>query len=224
MAVMPEAQFVSVIIPVHNGSDLISRALTSVLNQSHPIDQIIVVDDGSTDALASTLAAIGFQGEYIYQPHNGQGSAINAGLRKAQGDLITFLDHDDEWVPMKTKQQLAALTPQVDAVIGSVVNRIQMTNGQHVNREMGVARVLGASLIRREALNRVGPFASDQRVHEIVDWWSRAQSQITTLPLDQPALIRHVHGRNQTLQPIHHDRHDLISRIRDHRKRISAHE
>lgn len=221
---MPEEHRVSVVIPVHNGANLIGRALTSVYMQSRAVDQIIVVDDGSTDDLNSALKVIEYQGDLIRQPQSGQGAALNAGISIARGNLIAFLDHDDEWAPKKTEQQLHALSPDVDAIIGSVVNRTQLAPNLHQDQDMGTARVLGASLIRSEAISRVGPFATDRRVHEIIDWWSRAHSHITTVHLDHPALIRHIHGGNQTLQPKHRNRKDLISRLRDHRKRIAAHD
>lgn len=93
---------ISAIIPVHNGADLIARALGSIANQTHPITEAIVVDDGSTDHLTEFLASMRFEGQLISRSHNGQGSAINAGIRAARGEFLTFLDHDDEWTTEKT--------------------------------------------------------------------------------------------------------------------------
>ena len=211
---------ISVIIPVHNGADLIARALGSIANQTHPITEVIVVDDGSTDHLTELLASIHFEGRLISRSHNGQGAAINAGIRAARGEFLTFLDHDDEWTPDKTAWQVDALDNSGShVVVGSVVNRFTSPDGATTDKPMGPARVLGAALIRREAFERVGYFPEDSRTHEIFDWWSRSEGKIDTLIDSQLALIRHVHGGNQTLRLEHRDRRDLIARIRAHRQR-----
>lgn len=211
---------VSVIIPVHNGAHLIDRALRSIATQTTVVGEVIVVDDGSTDDLATVLRDVDFGGTLISQDRAGQGAALNAGLRMAALDYVAFLDHDDEWQPDKTRWQCEAIAAgEAAVVVGSVVNRRVTPDGRFADRDMGAARLLGASLMRTEAARAVGLFVEDSRSHEIIDWWSRAGSLLRVHLDPRKALIRHIHGGNQTLRPEHQDRGDLLARIRDHRQR-----
>jgi glycosyltransferase involved in cell wall biosynthesis len=87
---------VSIIIPTYNRADLVVEAINSAKAQTYPDKQIIVIDDGSTDDTARSIA--GIEGvEYYYQTNKGQGAARNHGLRLAKGELIASLDSDDLW-------------------------------------------------------------------------------------------------------------------------------
>lgn len=217
---MMKAPRVSVIIPVHNGADLITRALRSIDCQTTPVGEVIIIDDGSTDDLAAVLRDLDFDGRLISQDQTGQGAALNAGMRLASFEYVAFLDHDDEWDASKTQWQLESIeSGGADVVVGSVLNRRVRPDGSFADRDMGAARVMGASLMRTEAARAVGPFAEDARTHEIIDWWSRAGSLLRLHMDSRPALIRYIHGGNQTMQAEHQSRGDLLARIRDHRQR-----
>ncbi len=90
---------VSIIIPTYNRGDLLTETIQSVINQTYPHWELIIVDDGSTDN--SRLIVERFKGisiKYLSQDHTGKlGQVRNAGLRIAKGDLIAFLDSDDLW-------------------------------------------------------------------------------------------------------------------------------
>jgi len=89
----------SVIIPVHNGAATLARALDSVLAQSYPAQEIIVVDDGSTDRTSIVASAYADQVHYVYQPNAGVSAARNCGAQIATGDWLAFLDADDWFYP-----------------------------------------------------------------------------------------------------------------------------
>ena len=92
---MPE---VSVIIPTYNRSNLVKDAISSVLVQTEPDLEVIVVDDGSTDDTRSVVECINDERViYFYKTNGGVSSARNYGLSKAKGKYIAFLDHDDLW-------------------------------------------------------------------------------------------------------------------------------
>ncbi|NEP84931.1 MAG: glycosyltransferase family 2 protein, partial [Okeania sp. SIO3B3] len=97
---------VSVIIPAYNRADLIGETVDSVLAQTHPDIEIIVIDDGSTDNTADVLATYGSALRVIRQANAGQQAARNAGIRAATGDYIAFLDSDDLWLPHRIEAQL----------------------------------------------------------------------------------------------------------------------
>jgi glycosyltransferase involved in cell wall biosynthesis len=87
---------ISVIIAAYNAGKTISRSIKSVLSQTIPIDEIIVVDDGSADDTAEIVK--NFPGvRYIYQNNKGPAAARNNGARIASGDYVAFLDSDDYW-------------------------------------------------------------------------------------------------------------------------------
>ena len=93
---------ISAIIPLYNGGKYIRGALDSVLRQDRPADEIIVVDDGSTDDGASIVAEMAASHpsiKLVSKPNGGQSSARNFGVRHSKGDLIALLDQDDEWYP-----------------------------------------------------------------------------------------------------------------------------
>jgi glycosyltransferase involved in cell wall biosynthesis len=100
---------VSVIIPTYNRTKTIERAVNSVLNQTWKKIEIIVVDDGSTDQTNETLKAYGDKIRVIHQPNAGASAARNTGIKAATGEIISFLDSDDEWLPSKTERQIKLL-------------------------------------------------------------------------------------------------------------------
>ena len=99
---------ISVVVPVYNRSHSIARAINSVLAQSVTPDEIIVVDDGSTDNLASALEPFSDRVRIIRHASNmGAGGARNTGVSAATGELIAFLDSDDAWTQHKLASQMA---------------------------------------------------------------------------------------------------------------------
>ena len=102
---------VSAVIPVYNGARFLVEAIESVYSQTIPLHQVIVIDDGSTDGTEAILERL--EGRlpatfsWISKENGGEGSARNAGLEVANGDLVAFLDHDDVWHPTKLAKQLA---------------------------------------------------------------------------------------------------------------------
>ena len=94
---------ISAVIPAYNSERTIGRAIESVLNQSRPADEIIVVDDGSTDSTGAVVGTFGDNVTLIRQENAGASVARNTGIKTAKGDWIAFLDADDEWLPEKLK-------------------------------------------------------------------------------------------------------------------------
>ena len=103
---------VSVIIPTHNRAALVQRAIESALTQSHDHIEVIVVDDGSTDRTAEQIhARFGPDGRFVLlrTANRGVAAARNAGLERATGSHVAFLDSDDEWFPWKIEFQMRCL-------------------------------------------------------------------------------------------------------------------
>lgn len=100
---------VSVVIPTYNRAHLIRRAIESILAQTAPGIEIIVVDDGSRDNTADVIAEYGSRARYLRQENAGVGAARNAGIRLCTGRYVAFLDSDDYWLDFKIELQCRLL-------------------------------------------------------------------------------------------------------------------
>ncbi len=104
---MSEAPRITGVIPVRDRAALVGRAIDSVLAQEGPSFELIVVDDGSTDATPAVLSGYGERIVAVRQDPTGRSAARNAGIERARGEWIAFLDSDDAWLPGKLARQLA---------------------------------------------------------------------------------------------------------------------
>jgi glycosyltransferase involved in cell wall biosynthesis len=183
------APLVSVIIPAYNRAHSVSRSIDSVLRQSYRPLEVIVVDDGSTDGTAESLAAFGDQISLIRQQNGGPSSARNAGVRQSKGSLIAFLDSDDTWEPQKLESQVRLMILGGNKVPCCVCNARNIVNGAFNKTSFEIAEVdcklkegywmnpaelistrfllfNQVVLIRRVAFERIGGFKECMRLLE----------------------------------------------------------
>lgn len=114
---------ISVIVPVYNRSASLAEAITSILEQSHPADEVIIVDDGSQEDLSPVLAPFGARLSVHRQANGGAAAARNTGVRLSSGTWLTFLDSDDIWMPDRLEilhRDLVRAPEQVIAHLGDV--------------------------------------------------------------------------------------------------------
>jgi len=121
---------ISVVIPTYNRARMIGAAVDSVLNQARDDDEIIVVDDGSTDNTSEVVAGYGDRLVYIKQPNAGAGMARNRGIAAARHDLIAFLDSDDEFLPGKMDLQGALMDARPDVVYSFGEFKVRHADGR----------------------------------------------------------------------------------------------
>jgi glycosyltransferase involved in cell wall biosynthesis len=105
---------VSVIVPAYNAANTLVETLQSVLQQTYHDFEILVVDDGSTDATATVVESFGPKVRYVRQDNAGVSGARNTGASMTSGDLLAFLDADDLWAPNKLERQIALLRQRPD--------------------------------------------------------------------------------------------------------------
>lgn len=195
------APSVSVVIPVFNAEHYVAAALTSVLSQSvAPLD-VIVIDDGSTDRSIEVARHVAdARCHFAGQVRSGAAAARNAGVERARGPLLAFLDADDVWSSDKLQLQQAYLQhdAQLDMVFGHYVS--MGPDGEPLaGGEALPGYSLGTMLIRRDALLKVGPFAAGWRVGEFLEWFGRAtEAGLRHVMLPEVVLHRRVHASNLT--------------------------
>jgi glycosyltransferase involved in cell wall biosynthesis len=112
---------VSVIIPAYNAEEYVKDAVTSALNQTYPLQEIVCVDDGSTDGTLEVLRSLESrhpeQVHVLTGPNRGACAARNRGMERATGDYLQFLDADDILLPEKIEQDVAALEEDREALL-----------------------------------------------------------------------------------------------------------
>jgi glycosyltransferase involved in cell wall biosynthesis len=200
------APLVSVIVPVFNGERFLRDAVASIRDQRHEPLEIIVVDDGSTDATRTVVASLAGEIRYIHQPNAGPPAARNTGLRAARGALVAFLDADDLWTDGKLAIQtgLLAREPAIDVVLGyTEIVYLPAVPGGAVPPPSPPAFLfsLGAALIRRSVFDRVGGFDETSRYCDDVDWFLRAKEAGLSVQVHQDVVQRYRrHDANLTNQ------------------------
>ena len=109
---------VSIIMAAFNHAQYIDKAIASALAQTWQDFELIVVDDGSTDATGQVVSQFGSPVRYIYQQNRGQGGARNRGIASARGEFVCFLDDDDLWEPeyLATVISVFQRQPDTDAL------------------------------------------------------------------------------------------------------------
>ena len=195
----------SVVIPVYNRQHLLNRAIDSILQQTRPAEEVIVVNDGSTDETSKILQQYAHQLKTINQKNRGVSAARNAGIRKAAGNWIALLDSDDAWLPDKLKQAEDFIHNNPDIQIFQS-EELWVRNGQRVNPKNKHKKISGdifsaslplcivspsAVLIHKPLLNEVGLFDESLPVCEDYDLWLRI-SQRYPVGLDPvPGIIKY---------------------------------
>lgn len=222
---------VSYVVPVFNGERYLAECLHSILAQTHAPAEVIVVDDGSTDATPDVAAWFAAPVVSVRQEHGGHSAARNRGAALATGEFLAFLDADDLITPARTAIQLERFrarpelefcdayhrnfwSPEIAEAERWPQARMRYTHGENPR-----ASSIITWLMRRELFVRIGGF-DGRTFGEDADWLERmcaADTPRETVP--QVLARRRLHGRNLTLT-----RYDefLSAVVRRNRGRIAA--
>jgi glycosyltransferase involved in cell wall biosynthesis len=199
---------IAVVVPVRDGAATIAEALESVLGQSVQPDEVVVVDDGSTDGTLEVLSRFVPAVRVYEQLTTGAGPARNAGVARTSAPWIAFLDADDRWVPDALERLAAPLVadPALDVVLGRqrlVPARLWAaalagTVTERLEERPGAGP--GSALVRRTVFEAAGGFAIGWQVGEFVDWHLRAVDQgARVVRIDNVVQWRRVHGANTVI-------------------------
>lgn len=200
---------ISVIVPVFNCEAYLGEAIESILNQTRPPSEIIVVDDGSTDSSATVARGFGSRIRYEWQENAGVATARNKGIERAQGEYLAFLDSDDLWTPRKLELQGAVLDTQPDVFF--VTGMIKQFISPDVEPAVAAryqcpsqpvfAPSPGVLLARKSLFQHAGGFAEQSSVGEWFELYSRAVDLgFESVRLAETFLLRRIHGGNMTVK------------------------
>ncbi len=199
---------VSVVIPVYNQMRYVAEAIDSVLTQTRPADEVIVVDS-SSDRAADVIRPFLRRIRYVFQPPEGVGAARNLGVRMAGGDFFAHLDADDVWTTDKLAAQIDAFArdPELDLVGGEMEEFVSPDVGPEIRDSV---RCLPASqpgfsasviAVRREAFLRVGFYETEWRLGSDLSWFMRAQEAgLKTAMVPRVLARRRLHASNTGLR------------------------
>ena len=240
---------VSVVIPAYNIEEYIGRAIKSVLAQTRPADEIIVVDDGSTDGTAAEIKKFDEQVRYIRQENSGPGAARNTGIKAARYEWIAFLDGDDEWLSEHLRQQIELLERNRD-LMWSCGNFIcclcdENRKGPRIEPDRAKA-ILGKReyfdnyflacqhkavansdtvLIRREVFEEAGLFKESPKISEDIDmWWRIAYRWPKVGYVAEPSAVYHMSRNNGLTEEFKHKKLRIhIELLQRHLKLAAKH-
>lgn len=205
---------VSAVIPSYNYGAFVGKAIESVLNQTHPNTECIVVDDGSTDNTREVVAKYGDRVRYIYQKNAGLPEARNTGVRAARGEFVGFLDADDEWESqfVEVALQYFARLPKEFGVIACRATQVGLDS-----KPLGLKRLLpeideevtltdlifrtrffpSAVVARKSAVVEAGYFDPNY-VSEDRDMWIRISERHRTFIHGQRLVLIRKHSTNMS--------------------------
>jgi glycosyltransferase involved in cell wall biosynthesis len=209
----PQNPLMSVLINNYNYGRFLAAAIDSVLNQTYPHLEIIVVDDGSTDDSRAVMEAYGDRILAIFQPNAGQGAALNTGIRHASGDFVCLLDADDYFHPDKVAKVVDQFRQHPDWVQVShpwtvvdansnlkqtAVKTLSQGDVRSLLLHWGKYRsaLTSALAYRREVLEQVLPIPSGQDVFADAYLMATVPFYGAVGSIDESLMFYRQHGKN----------------------------
>lgn len=233
---------VSCIVPIYNGERFLEETLKSICAQSHPLHEVIVVDDGSSDGSSDRTRALVEQFaenhatdriRYLWQENRGPAAARNHGIEASTGDFISFLDADDLWHVEKTARQLArfAACPELGVSVTHVQNFWMDEVREEEERLQDHARtrpipgyVTTTLLARRTVFEELGLFDIKLQHANITDWFLQAQEKNINVELLADVLVyRRLHRDNRSRKLATNSRQEYLRLIHKMRVRQRGH-
>lgn len=199
---------ISLIIPAYNAERYLGEAMDSVLGQTLSPQQIIVVDDGSTDGTAEVARGYGDAVVFVSQNNLGTAAARNRGLSLADQPLITFLDADDRYRPEKLERQRERLLAQPEAMM-CMCRGLDFVSPDYAAASMERVETtpryrpgqVESWLVKRELFDRIGAFSTDERfaLSEGSELYSRIEhAGLPVVRIDDVLVERRIHASNKT--------------------------
>ena len=197
---------IGVVIPCRDGERYLGEAIASVRDQTVPVAEIVVADDGSADGSAALAESLGARVVRTPRPGSGAAAGRLAGAAVLATPLLAFLDCDDRWVPDKLERQTAALAadPALDGVIGGVRNfftperEAELRGRLALPPDLPAAYAWSALLVRRPAFESLG-WDGIAGPGETLDFFRLARERLALGTVPGVVFERRVHGDNVTV-------------------------
>ena len=198
---------ISIVLPLYNGKSLVSKSIGGVLSQTFTNWELIVVDDGSTDGGAAHIESTYPNVRIIRQPNTGVASARNNGIRHASGDIVAFLDQDDEWLPNKLRDQWDLLKKDPYCAFVTCNQKFVCIEGVTLPANFSEklfeehrSFVPSALLIRKQVLINLNMFDESYEVANDYDLIRRLRlGKYKEANVEKVLLIKWHHGENASL-------------------------
>jgi glycosyltransferase involved in cell wall biosynthesis len=200
---------ISVIIPTLNSEAYLRPAIESVLNQTLPAFETIIVDSESRDNTQHIALSYADKGVKIVQSsQTGAAAKRNIGVKHATGDYLAFLDSDDVWTldKLEIQQSILKKDPSIQGVFGYVQQFVSpdlsddQKNRYAYDPNPQAGYHIGCLLIDRKSFLKVGYLSEELKAGEFIEWYVRAQQKsITFKMVDNLLLHRRIHGQNMML-------------------------
>ena len=213
---------ISCIIPVFNGERYLSEAIDSILAQDKAPFEVIVADDGSTDASVEIANSYGAPVRVVTQQTAGPAATRNLGWRSAHGDFLAFLDADDLWQPQKLSRQAACF--EADPQLQYCISHAQMfwTNADEAATYGDLPRAKSIPgyatttlLARRSVFDCIGAFNENLWFTDATEWFMRAsEAGLKSLVVPEVLTMHRMHARNLTRRRSDESRAEFLSIVR----------
>jgi glycosyltransferase involved in cell wall biosynthesis len=179
----------SVVIPAFNAKETIGEAIASILGQTVLPTEILVIDDGSTDATAALAEQAHPLVRVIAQANTGCGGATTRGMAESRHAIIATLDADDVWLPGKMERQLSRFSE--DQTIDGVFSNLELFGKESMAGQVRAGWVRSTMVIRRHVFETVGPMIDPPGNRgDMVDWLARVREAGLRLDLLTETLVR----------------------------------
>lgn len=204
---MDSHPLVSIVIPMYNAQDWIDGLLESIIGQTYQNIEIVLVNDGSTDASAEIVSRFskrnsGMEMRVILQENSGVSEARNEGVRQSSGEILAFVDSDDIWMPEKIERQVQEIIKKnASAVSCSYAifrdSDLQVLDIVHPIWSLGGVRdwllfrsygglLSSTLLLKKETFYRAGPFRTDLSLSADIEFAWRLLKVTSVVPMDDP--------------------------------------
>ncbi|MBW8015235.1 MAG: glycosyltransferase family 2 protein [Planctomycetes bacterium] len=236
---------ISAVMPAYNAEKYIARAIDSVLKQRRQPDEIIVIDDGSTDGTAEIVNGYGDKVRYVYQENGGESAARNTGIKEASCDWIAFLDSDDEWLEgnLEMLEDVILSNENLVWAFGNFYNcdcRTETRKAAHKSKMVDTASGgkdffdnylvcfregfhawTGSNLIKKTVFDEVGLYVLGQHRGADTDMWLRIAYQWPEVGYEATPLAVYHKGIETSVSSIYRN-FDIISEMIDKHLKLSA--
>lgn len=195
---------VACIIAAWNAERHLGAAIRSVLAQTRPVAEIVVVDDGSSDATAELAASFGAPVRVIRQANGGQASALNRGIAESRAPILAFLDSDDLWEPHKLEVQVPVLVAGAEYSVTLIRNFVSEEVADRTVRDPRLLEpvpgyVASTLALKRTLVERIGAFDTTLTIANVTAWFLMAREAGAVGEVVREVLVqRRLHEHNHS--------------------------